>query len=104
MEEDARVLGRYPPGLYTISKDGALFSWSYQHGVEPFDRKAKRLKVEPPAASDQPEQPNGRALDDTELGDSDHDDEAEESDPRGSTFSGQITSLPESAKEAIALA
>lgn len=46
VEENARLSGVSEPGLYTISKDGALFSWTYQHNVQPFLRPPKRQKLE----------------------------------------------------------
>lgn len=47
MAEDARLSGGEVPGLYTVSSDGALFAWVYEHGKEDQGRRKKR-RVEPP--------------------------------------------------------
>jgi hypothetical protein len=82
--EDARLSSREIPGLYTVSSDGALFSWVYEHGKEDHDRRKKR-RVEPSAAL-----PNGK---DSAEKDGDEDAEAglgpgSEADGRAAPFSG----------------
>lgn len=46
--EDARLTRDDEPRLYTLSSDGALFSWVYEHGEAPRRRKRARLDVQTP--------------------------------------------------------
>ena len=50
MAEDARLTRDDLPGLYTLSRDGALFSWTYQHGEEVSHTRKKQRRISAPLA------------------------------------------------------
>lgn len=50
MAEDARLTRDDLPALYTLSRDGALFSWTYQHGDEVGHTRKKQRRGRAPAA------------------------------------------------------
>lgn len=90
MTEDARLTKDTIPALYTLSRDGALFSWAYEHGaVEASDRRKRRrighvrAAISTTAADTIEERGNGRG------GTVDRDDnEEEDQGSRMTSFSG----------------
>lgn len=61
--EDARVTRDDRPSLYTLSRDGALFSWAFNHGEEEPSARSKRRRIDPevtPNASQEESSMNGR--------------------------------------------
>ena len=42
--QDAKLTENELPGLLTLSRDGAVFVWSYEHGVAPRDTFKKRKR------------------------------------------------------------
>ena len=69
LQESAQILGRDPPALYTVSRDGALFTWQY---IEP-------ASMETAAAPEQ--EPSEEHDEDHDEGD--HDEERGEQEEEG---------------------
>ena len=81
---DALLAGDDLPGLYTLSRDGALFSWTYDHTEEALDRrKRRRVKPETATAATVSEDSHASFLGDASAEDS------EPQDKRAASFSGQ---------------